>query len=68
MKLYATMQSERGKDLQKGANDYLAILINNENRENQYHIIVSIDEDGSTQLEVLEYSKGKITTFPTEAK
>ncbi len=60
MILSAKIQAERGKEILRTANEYITILFNNR-RENQYRVIFH-----DYILEVLDYSTGKITSFPID--
>ena len=62
MKLHAKITSERGKPVTKSGNEYLEVLVNNEQRENVYMFTVEKREN-EIYAEVINYSTGEKHIF-----
>lgn len=62
MKLYATINSDNGKEVTKSGNEFIHIVVNDENRENiiGLHIERDVNDDGRDTIELVNYKDNYI--------
>jgi hypothetical protein len=68
MKLYALMQSERGKQVNKSGNNWLDIEVRDEDRQPIALILFKVLEDGRMYLELTDYIKRPWQVYQSQRK
>lgn len=62
MKLYTTTTSDKGKAVNKGGNEFIHVIINDEDRENilSIHVEPKYNKIGEYMIEIVNYKQNYI--------